>query len=93
MIQESLNNVIKHSEATAAKVSISISDKSVHTQIMDNGKGFDYEPTVIIGKGLGLRTMHERISSIGGRMKIEKNNPKGVVVNFSISKKSRPLLR
>ena len=87
VIQEAFNNIVKHAEATAAKISIEIIDNDVITKIMDNGKGYDHEIAIITTKSLGLRTMHERISSLNGRLKIEKNKPSGTITNFTIPKK------
>ncbi len=89
-VQEALSNIIKHAEATAAKVTIHQKEGAIHLKIQDNGKGFDHELAVIKSKSLGLRTMYERISSIGGKLKIEKGSPKGTVIDIHvpISKKS-----
>ncbi len=87
VIQEALNNIVKHAEATAAKISIEIIGNDVITKIMDNGKGYDHEIAIVTTKSLGLRTMYERISSLNGRLKIEKNKPSGTITNFTIPKK------
>lgn len=84
VIQEALNNIVKHAEATAAKVIIKNSATMIETKIMDNGKGFDHELTIIKTRSLGLRTMNERLSSLGSQLKIEANAPAGTVINFSI---------
>ncbi|MDW3646382.1 MAG: tetratricopeptide repeat protein [Bacteroidia bacterium] len=84
-VQEALSNIIKHAEATAAKVSAELKDNEVLIQIRDNGKGFDHELEIVTSKSLGLRTMFERISAIGGKLKIEKgNNGKGSNLSISI---------
>ena len=79
-IQEAFNNIVKHSEATAAKISIQKVDKSLIINIQDNGKGFDHELAVVTSKSLGLRTMFERITSIGGKLKIENGVTKGTMI-------------
>ncbi len=79
-IQEAFNNIVKHSEATAAKISVQKVDKSLIINIKDNGKGFDHELAVVTSKSLGLRTMFERITSIGGKLKIEKGVTKGTMI-------------
>ena len=86
VIQEALSNIVKHAEATAAKVSIVEKGNELIMRIMDNGKGYDHELAVVKSKSLGLRTMHERISSIGGRLKIEQNVPSGTILTFMIPK-------
>jgi signal transduction histidine kinase len=78
---------VKHAQATAAKISIEIIDNDIVTKIMDNGKGYDHEIAIVTTKSLGLRTMYERISSLNGRLKIEKNKPSGTITNFTIPKK------
>ena len=83
-IQEALNNIVKHSGATAAKISIQKMDKILRINIQDNGKGFDHELAIIKSKSLGLRTMFERIAAIGGKLKIEKGNPKGTTIRIQI---------
>lgn len=89
-VQEALSNIVKHAEATAAKVSIHQKEGAIQLKIQDNGKGFDHELAVVKSKSLGLRTMYERISSIGGKLKIEKGSPKGTLIDIHvpISKKS-----
>ncbi|MFT4665537.1 MAG: signal transduction histidine kinase [Polaribacter sp.] len=85
-IQEVLSNIVKHAEATAAKVRIQSVEKEVIISIMDNGKGFDYELAIVRSKSLGLRTMLERISIINGQLKIKENKPTGTVVEIKIPK-------
>ncbi len=85
-IQEALNNIIKHSEASAAKVTLNTQGEEVLIKIQDNGKGFDHELAVVKSKSLGLRTMYERISNIGGKLKIERGTPKGTIIDIKIPK-------
>jgi signal transduction histidine kinase len=83
-VQEALNNVIKHSKATAAKVTIEKLEKETLITILDNGQGFDYELAIAKAKNLGLKTMYERLAAIGGKMKISKNEPSGTRIEFRI---------
>jgi len=85
-IQESLNNIIKHAEATAAKVIIRNEEAKITVTIQDNGKGFDPELTIVKTKSMGVRTMHERIFAIGGKIKIRKGETNGMVINITIPK-------
>ena len=85
-IQESLNNIIKHAEATAAKVIIRNEEANITVTIQDNGKGFDPELTIVKSKSMGLRTMHERIFAIGGKIEIRKGKTNGMVINIIIPK-------
>ncbi len=85
-IQEALSNIVKHAGATAAKISVNNRPDNIQVSILDNGKGFDLELAVVTSKSLGIRTMHERISAIGGKLKIEKGEASGTQVNITVSK-------
>jgi len=86
-IQEALSNVVKHADATAAKVSIKSMPTEIILSIQDNGKGFDQELAIVKSKSLGLRTMYERISAIGGQLKIANQAPTGTIISINIPKK------
>lgn len=88
-IQEALSNIVKHAEATAAKVSVQNKADKIVISILDNGKGFDLELAVATSKSLGIRTMHERISAIGGKLKIEKGETNGTYINITVPKLKR----
>jgi PAS domain S-box-containing protein len=68
IVQEALNNVLKH--AKAREVSISLSQKKNYFNIVveDNGVGFN--PKLMDQTGLGLKSMRERAEQIGGKLKI-----------------------
>lgn len=85
-IQEALSNIVKHAEATAARVTVRSLPQTVSVKIQDNGKGFDYEMKMVKSKSLGLHTMFERIAAIGGKLRIEKGDPAGTMVLISIPK-------
>jgi signal transduction histidine kinase len=86
-IQEALNNIVKHANATAVKVISENKERETLIMIFDNGQGFDHELAIAKSKSLGLKTMHERLTSIGGKMKITKNEPSGTRIEFSILKR------
>jgi signal transduction histidine kinase len=88
-IQEALSNVVKHADAAAAKVTFSIKDEGTLITVQDNGKGFDPELTVVKMNSLGLKTMQERIATIGGKFKIKKGDPKGTEISIFLPKKKK----
>ncbi len=77
MIQEVLNNIIKHSEATEVKAII----KKRKLIISDNGKGFLNDGSNV---GLGLNNLKQRGKVIGANVIIESTAGKGTNVIFSI---------
>lgn len=82
IIQESLNNIIKHSGATEATVVIKKHDGVVLLSIRDNGKGFDATQEKSIG--LGLNSITERAWILGGKSKIDASPGGGTSLSFEI---------
>lgn len=69
IVQESLNNVRKHSKARSVSVEVEDSEEEVTLVIQDDGVGFD--PSKIDGSdSFGLRIMKERAAEAGGRLDI-----------------------
>jgi two-component system sensor histidine kinase UhpB len=67
--QESLQNVIKHSAATSAHVSIKSEHGKIHLSVSDNGNGFD--PEAAKGReSLGLISIDERVRAVKGEAKV-----------------------
>jgi len=66
--QEALANVVKHAAASRVEIGLEIKPGFAVLTILDNGKGFD--PTEARGRGLGLRSMRERVAQLGGRLNI-----------------------
>jgi signal transduction histidine kinase len=78
--QEALNNVVKHSRATRADLSIRYSDSEITMMISDNGNGFTTpaSPTEFAPNGhFGLLGIHERADLIGARLEIESTLGRG----------------
>ena len=67
VVQEALNNVIKHAGATKVKVSIIEGDERIEVRIADNGAGIGEQPA---NGGYGLIGMRERVELIGGSLEI-----------------------
>jgi len=83
-VQEALNNVVKHSQATAVKVVCEIDEREILITVKDNGKGFDNKVKNSPAKNLGLRTMSERIASIGGKINISSAPSKGTTIEMHV---------
>jgi len=82
VIQEALTNVRKHANADRAVVRIGRDGDDVTISIEDNGRGFD--PGVIEANGhqFGIRSMHERVERVGGRLVIESAPGEGTKVRI-----------
>jgi signal transduction histidine kinase len=75
--QEALNNVVKHSNATRAQVTLTRAPGTLRMRVQDWGRGFK---TGDVPAGLGLTAMQERLRDIGGRLCIESKSGEGTVV-------------
>jgi signal transduction histidine kinase len=82
LVQETLSNIIRHSEATAMHVKINFAKKMLYLTIADNGKGFDTTSTT--SKGIGVSNMYKRASFINGQLQINTTPNKGTIVNLTV---------
>ncbi|MEI9978492.1 MAG: two-component regulator propeller domain-containing protein [Edaphobacter sp.] len=89
IVQEILNNMVKHSDARHAKVCIERTDKNLVLSISDNGKGFSpNEAGYGSGKGgFGLAGIRERALLLGGKVVIQSQPGYGTttVIEFTTS--------
>jgi two-component system NarL family sensor kinase len=79
--QESLQNAVKHSEATEVVLSLRRAGDRVVLGVSDNGVGFDVRalPTPA-GEGFGLASVAERCALIGAELRIESLSGRGTAV-------------
>ena len=98
IIQELINNTLKHSEATTASILLVEKDEKLLLSIKDNGKGFD-KLQVPKKDGLGINQIDARIHMMKGKFNIKSENNKGTLVTIElpvfkkeIAKFSSPIL-
>jgi PAS domain S-box-containing protein len=86
LVQEMLNNVAKHAQATRVVISIKADKETVSVVVKDNGRGFDpakvKEPTV--QPHWGFLSMQQRAASIGAQLVIESVISKGTQVLIKV---------
>jgi PAS domain S-box-containing protein len=83
IVQEALSNVIKHSGARHAGVTLHGGMDSISLRIVDDGAGFD--PRSVDGKGgLGLVSMRERLRLIGGAITIDSQTASGTRIDVRV---------
>lgn len=82
LVQESLQNAIKHAEATCIKVKLEINDSSLSMVIKDNGKGFD--PAIKRDKSFGLIGMRERVEMLDGTLTIDSKVGRGTTILIKV---------
>ncbi len=85
--QECLQNVVKHAEATVARLSLAVNEDTARLEIVDNGVGFDTFEHPLGGDemgGYGLLSMAERAELVGGRLNIRSRPGSGTAVTATI---------
>lgn len=80
VLQESLQNIVKHAKATEVLVKLSGSSKGIGLSVIDNGKGFDKRDKSGHQKGLGLISMQERLRLLNGFLNIHSRPADGTKV-------------
>ncbi|HXJ40661.1 MAG TPA: sensor histidine kinase, partial [Bryobacteraceae bacterium] len=80
VVQETLQNVSRHSGARSATVTVRQTDESLMLMVEDDGCGFDPGRT----RGLGLLGMEERVKQLGGRLEIQSLPGKGTVLRVTL---------
>lgn len=85
IIQEFVNNTLKHAEATAIRITAQQTDQTIELIVQDNGKGFDKaEMQRKAHHSFGLLNMEERVKMLKGKFAIESEPGKGTKSTFSI---------
>jgi two-component system NarL family sensor kinase len=85
VIQEILNNIMKHAQANQIDIELSYVDKKLFIQISDNGIGFDVNNLLKEQLGMGLQNIKKRISIIGGEVAFNSNPGNGTSVSINIT--------
>jgi signal transduction histidine kinase len=81
IVQEALANVARHSRATRVEVSLSFDGETLRIEVKDDGRGFnpDGRPP-----GMGLRSIEERVESVGGSVEIVSAPGQGTLVRVKV---------
>jgi len=69
IVQEALHNVVRHSQAHSAEVTVQCDEREITLEISDSGVGFD--PADVNHAGLGLISMRERVAIVNGQLAID----------------------
>ena len=92
LIQEGLNNIKKHAQASHAAVRLVASSPNIILRIEDNGQGFDVERRLARSfkeKRLGLSSMEERVSLLEGTISIKSQLSKGTSLFIEVPCKEK----
>lgn len=83
IVQETLNNIVKHARASQVSIKVLIKEKKVKVVVKDDGEGFDLEK-INFCRSRGLGNIKERTQLLGGSFQIKKREPRGVKLAISI---------
>jgi PAS domain S-box-containing protein len=81
VIQEQINNVIKHASPGKVDISVKADKNALHIEMKDDGKGFDMSKK---RKGIGISNMMNRIESFNGQMVMDSSPGNGCSVHIDI---------
>ncbi|MFT9495477.1 sensor histidine kinase [Anaerosolibacter sp.] len=87
IIQEALNNVRKHAQASTVVIKLEVINKTINILIFDDGIGFNVETKMKSCKeesGFGLLAMRERAELLKGNIEIDSNLGTGTRIKISI---------
>ncbi len=83
MVQESLNNIVKHAGATQISVTLDYAPDTLTIEITDNGNGFDMANTP---KGVGLMNINHRSAMINSTVAINSTPARGTSVSIKVTR-------
>lgn len=89
IVQESVNNILKHSQATRVKAELKRDDVALVLTVQDNGKGFTLDPNKPRG-GFGLLGMQERAELLGGELSLHSVPGQGTTLQIVIALEKLP---
>ena len=81
LVQELLNNVLKHAQARQVLVQLMRHDAELHLVVEDDGQGFD---TAAAGTGVGLRSVQARARYLGGTLEVHSAPGQGTSVSLEL---------
>jgi two-component system, NarL family, sensor histidine kinase UhpB len=84
IVQEQLNNILKHAEASSMIIALEVKDSKVKLKIVDNGKGFDTKKQ---RNGIGITNIINRAELFNGQVKIDSFPGEGCSVEVVLNAK------
>ncbi|MFS4096505.1 GAF domain-containing sensor histidine kinase [Streptomyces sp. AF1A] len=82
--QEALHNALRHSDAGRVEVSLARRGGGAVLRVTDDGTGFDPEAVRRAGRHLGLVSMRDRASGVGGTLTVESAPGKGTTIELEV---------
>jgi signal transduction histidine kinase len=80
LVQEALNNAVRHARARNAKVRVAQNQNRIAVEIGDDGRGFQPERA----RGLGIMGMEERVKRLGGTLTVDSAPGRGTAIKADL---------
>jgi signal transduction histidine kinase len=85
IVQESVNNILKHSDASDASIAVKRNTSGVDIIVRDNGRGFPFDqPMGAHTAGFGLSGIDQRVKMLGGTMTVNSAADAGTTISVRI---------
>ena len=84
VLQELVNNIIKHANANHITIQLLRFDNELTMMVEDNGNGFNVESTINSEKGIGLKNIVSRVEFLKGEIHFDSTISKGTTVSIEI---------
>jgi signal transduction histidine kinase len=92
IVQEALNNVVKHAAAQRVDIVLTLQPDLVQLAVVDDGSGFDLDNTLARSdRHLGLTSMRERAAEVGGTLEVHSHPGGGTEVLLTIARQRPPI--
>ncbi|WP_160129384.1 tetratricopeptide repeat-containing sensor histidine kinase [Kordia antarctica] len=82
IIQELLNNILKHAEATEVTIQLLKREADLNIMVTDNGIGFDIKN--LTDEGMGLKSIKARVAEMNGNVLIDSSQGNGTTITLEI---------
>ncbi len=87
--QELVNNLVRHAKATRARIEVTRDEHFIYIEAQDNGQGINPEQS---GKGIGLKTIQDRVTLLSGQLEIDSTPGKGTLITITLPFHSKYLI-
>jgi signal transduction histidine kinase len=91
--QEALANAFRHAAARQVRIAAAVDGQVARLQVRDDGAGFDpgrlRAPDTGDGRGLGLRSMRERVEALGGSLSVDTQAGRGTLIEAALPARRR----
>lgn len=84
LLQEIINNIIKHAQATDIQIDSHLADHILHLRVAENGIGFNPEEIRSKKAGMGLNSIYKRIEMINGKLILNSTPGEGTSISIEV---------